>query len=166
MVIAGQVQDGFEIMVQADFRNFALDRYQAKQVGDNEILLMFPSVLSASYVENIQQLMACHTKESSASYPVVLAMMVHVNAYKNNESRKVKYILLRFPENTVFDKETEEFKHPEARLIHKTIEIIRRFFWRFYFREAEHRVASVVKNQCIGVSKLAGLMMTSTKNHC
>jgi len=114
MVIAGWVRDGFEIMVQADFHNFALDRYQAKQVGDNEILLMFPSVLSASYVENIQQLMACHTKESSASYPVVLATMVHVNAYKNNESCKIKYILLHFPENTVFDKETEEFKHPEA----------------------------------------------------
>jgi len=162
-------------MVQANFCNFALDRYQAKQVGDNEILLMFPSVLSALYVENIQQLMACHTKESSASYPVVLATMVHVNAYKNNESRKVKYILLRFPENMVFDKETEEFKHPEAWLIHETIEIdsLPKFnhsaiflFWRFYLHEAEHRVASVVKNQRVGVSKLAGLMMTSTKNHC
>jgi len=105
MEIADQVQDGFEIMIQADFCNFALDHYQAKQVGDNEILLKFPSVLSALYVENIQQLMASHTKENSTSYPVVLATMVHVNAYKNNESCKVKYILLCFPGNTVFDRD-------------------------------------------------------------
>jgi len=168
----GRLRDGFEILLQADSRDYGDDLYKAQQVSSNEILVEMPS-MPAAYLENFEENFFTAQKDNQDAYCVELEKQhrVTVNTIKETKERQIKCLILRFPCNMIFDHPREGNKSLEVTVFHKEYTIFGQMvqnlpafvYWRFYLYEAKERVARNVKLRSANAAKLAAAL-TSTKN--
>jgi hypothetical protein len=98
--IDGILHNGFEIIMEGDLRDLMLDKYSAKLVSDNEILISMPS--ASHYWLHEPELYFNKCKAFNIHCPRAReAHDVARNDILADEERQIRSLLLRFPENTI-----------------------------------------------------------------
>lgn len=100
---SGVLHDGFDIFLEGNMQDFVCDRYKARHIGDNGILIEMPAA-TTSYLENFGQFFKHQKHNGSICERQQEGHAIARNAILGDKQRKIKRILLCFPSHIVLSR--------------------------------------------------------------
>jgi hypothetical protein len=95
----GVLHDGFDILVEGDVRDFDEDKYGARVLNDNQVLLTIPAA-KYSYIHDFETFFSSLQPSEVCTCTVVAHQVAH-NAILGDKTRWCKHLLLQFPQGLV-----------------------------------------------------------------
>lgn len=100
--VNGILHNGFMLLLHVEMEDYVSDRFQARLVSSNEVLIRMPSVPN-SWLKNMDPFFAFLDEVGESCNRTVLGHQVASNAIAGDTERQTKHLLLTFPESIVLD---------------------------------------------------------------
>lgn len=111
---AGNVYNCFTIQMSSDMRDAAAEKISAMIVSDTEILISMPGLPYGIFADSIGRNERLKTQNLHCP-KLQLAQDVTINDIREDQTRSVKHLLLRFPSHVVL---TNVFNPSSPKLLH------------------------------------------------